>query len=186
MKGYIYTMYAGADPGHGWVLNDPIFGNVPTLGACVPNIRRAVEVGDYIFAISGRVPGARQFVVGGFQVAEKIHGLEAYDRFPQHRVQKTHDGMTLGNVIVLANGRQSGQDAHENFERRVENYIVGRDATYLDSAAEFDHSRRETLKVLSEIVGRKGERVFDIIGRQRKLDSGQVTELMQWLESIKQ
>ena len=66
MKGYIYTMFAGADPGHGWTLTDPIFDKVPTLGACVPHIRRAVQEGDYIFAISGRVPGARQFIVGGF------------------------------------------------------------------------------------------------------------------------
>src|SRR6266568_323066 len=65
MKGYIYTMYAGADPGHGWVLNDPIFVPTPTLGACVPNIRRSVQVGDHIFAISGRVAGDRQFIVGG-------------------------------------------------------------------------------------------------------------------------
>ncbi len=49
MSGYIYTMYAGADPGHGWVLNDPVLGTVPTLGACVPNIRRVVKQGDYIF-----------------------------------------------------------------------------------------------------------------------------------------
>lgn len=186
MKGYIYTMYAGADPGHGWVLTDPIFGSVPTLGACVPNIRRAVEVGDYIFAISGRVPGARQFVVGGFQVAEKIPALEAYDRFPQYRVQPAQDGTQRGNIIILPNGRQSRHDAHANFERRVENYIVGRDATYLDSPEEFERARHETLKVLGEIVGRKGDRVFDIIGRQRKLDSSQVTELVQWLESIKQ
>src|ERR1700733_14571852 len=44
MKGYIYTMYAGADPAHDWTLNDPIFGNSPTLGACVPHIRKAVNV----------------------------------------------------------------------------------------------------------------------------------------------
>ncbi len=186
MKGYIYTMYAGADPGHGWVLNDPIFGTVPTLGACVPNIRRVVQEGDYVFAISGRVPGARQFVVGGFQVAEKIHALEAYDRFPQHRVQKTHDGTTMGNIIVTANGRQSRHDAHDNFERRVENYVVGCNPTYLDSKPEFDRARRETLQVLSDVVGRQGERVFDIIGRHRKLDAEQVTALVQWLDSIKQ
>src|SRR5689334_4451772 len=62
MNGYIYTMAAGADPGHGWVMNDPIFGDVPTLGACVPNIRRVVEEGDYIFVVSGRVRNERQFV----------------------------------------------------------------------------------------------------------------------------
>jgi hypothetical protein len=54
MKGYIYTMFRGADPGQGWHMTDPIFGKIPTLGACVPNIRRVVTSEDYIFVIKGQ------------------------------------------------------------------------------------------------------------------------------------
>ena len=53
MKGYIYRLYAGADPVRGWVFNDPIFGQPPTLGACVLNVRRSVERGDWVFALVG-------------------------------------------------------------------------------------------------------------------------------------
>jgi hypothetical protein len=186
MKGYIYTMYAGADPGHGWVLNDPIFTPIPTLGACVPNIRRNVEKGDYIFAISGRVPGERQFVVGGFKVAEKIHALAAYERFPQYRVKESTAGLTLGNIIVDSDGSQSQLDHHLNFERRLDNYIVGADPKFLETNDQFDRAREGTLGVLGDVFGKHGNRVFDIVGRQRKMDAGQVQDLLGWLEAIKQ
>ena len=105
MKAYIYTMFPGADPGMGWKLNDPIFGAAPTLGACVPNIRRAVVAGDHIFVISGRTSGVRQYIVGGFQVAEKISALAAYGRFPDLRQRVREDGTLNGNIIVTPDGR---------------------------------------------------------------------------------
>ncbi len=78
MKGYIYTMYAGADPAMGWEMTDPIYGPVPTLGACMPNIRRAVVEGDVIFSISGRInKELPQYVVGAMEVDQKISALAA-------------------------------------------------------------------------------------------------------------
>ena len=185
MNGYIYTMYQGADPGHGWIMNDPIFGKPPTLGACVPNIRRAVQLGDFVFAVSGRVLGECQFVVGGFKVSEKINALTAYGRFPENRIRRSPDGSIQGNVIVSADGSQHPDDRHANFERRVENYLVGSDPVVLEAQAEFDHAREETLGALSRIFGRVGNRVFDIIGRSRRLDEQQTVELLGWLHSIK-
>lgn len=114
MSGYIYTMYAGADPGHGWTLNDPIVGKAPTLGACVPNIRRNVKIGEWLFAISGRIKGAPQFVVCGFKVNEKIDQLAAFHRFPENRLHKSPTGQLLGNVIVNADGSQH-HDPGERF-----------------------------------------------------------------------
>lgn len=185
MNGYIYTMFAGADPGHGWVLNDPIFGKTPTLGACVPNIRRTVVEGDFIFAISGRVPGAKQFVVGGFKVAEKIDALSAFRRFPEYRMVQESDGSIRGNVIVDSDGNHVAFDQHSNFESRVGNYIVGMDPVVLETPKEFERGREETLAVLRSLFNKKGRRVFDIIGRQRKLDSKQVTDLLSWINEIK-
>jgi hypothetical protein len=185
MKGYIYTLYAGADIGHGWVMNDPIFGGTPTLGACVPNIRRNVHVGDWLFVISGRIAGERQFVVGGFKVNEKIDQLAAYARFPENRLQLVPSGQLIGNVIVTANGQHHPDDYHADFERRIENYIVGGSPIVLESAAEIDRGRVETLAVLSRIFGRQGNRVFDIIGRSRKMDEQQVEELRGWLQTLK-
>jgi hypothetical protein len=185
MSGYIYTMYAGADPGHGWIMNDPVVSKTPTLGACVPNIRRSVKVGDWLFAISGRVKGASQFVVCGFKVNEKIDQLAAFNRFPENRLHRSPNGQLLGNVIVNADGTQHAEDAHTNFERRLEDYIVGGEAIVLERAEQMDRGRAETIPVLKRIVGKDGNRVFDIIGRGRKLTDQQSNELREWLESLK-
>ena len=185
MKGYIYTMFAGADPGHGWTLTDPIFCEVPTLGACVPHIRRAVKEGDYIFAISGRVPGVRQFVVGGFKVAEKIDALAALDRFPEHKLHRAVDGSLRGNIIVEPDGTQSPLDYHPNFESRINNYIVGEDPLCLETEKQYDAARAETLKLLGELFGRTGDRVFDIIGRYRRLDERQTERLTEWIKDLR-
>lgn len=184
MNGYIYTSYAGADPDAGWTMSDPIISETPTLGACVPNIRRAVNIGDWIFSISGRVPGRSQFVVGGFRVAEKIDQLAAFDRFPENRLRK-NEGQMVGNVIVTADGRQHPDDRHTNFERRIENYIVGEKPILLDTPQQISRGRAETLTKLSQIFGREGNRVFDVIGRFRKMDEGQVNQMRDWLEAIK-
>jgi hypothetical protein len=185
MSGYIYTMYAGADPGYGWTMNDPVVGNTPTLGACVPNIRRHVKVGEWLFAISGRVKDAAQFVVCGFKVKEKIDQLAAYNRFPEYRLSRSSSGQLLGNVIVNADGTQHPDDNHSNFERRVEDYIVGGDAIVLQTGAEMDRGRTETIPTLRRVFGKDGNRVFDIIGRGRKLTDLQSNELREWLESLK-
>jgi hypothetical protein len=186
MKGYIYTMYEGADPGHGWVMNDPIFGDVPTLGACVPHIRRAVHVGDYIFVVSGRVSNERQFVVGGFKVAEKIDALKAFRRFPENRLHLDENGNLLGNVIVDNRGKHHPLDEHDNFENRIENYIVGADPLVLETPTQQRAARRETIDFLTKLFGKGGPRVYDVIGRHRKLDEQQVSQMLVWLKDLGQ
>lgn len=184
MNGYIYTLYQGADPGRGWVLNDPIFGKKPTLGACVPNIRRNVKIGDWVFAISGRVAGERQYVVGGFQVEEKISQLAALNRFPENQV-RLESGQVVGNVIVDENGNQHPVDNHSNFERRLENYLIGGDAVELTNPEQIAVGRAETLAKLAEIFERPGNRPYDVIGRARKMDEEQVVQLKDWLDGIR-
>src|SRR5438552_440414 len=112
MKGYVYVMYKGADPAFGWQMTDPIFGKVPTLGACVPNVRRVVVPGDFIFVVSGKVPDVQQYVVGGFEVAQKIDALTAFRRFPQNRLHERSDGTISGNVIVNGRGQHHELDNH--------------------------------------------------------------------------
>jgi len=184
MKGYIYTMYAGADPSRGWVMNDPIFGTSPTLGACVPHIRRAVSVGDHVFVISGRVPGERQFVIGSFEVAEKINALAAFRRFPEYRLKPHENGQVVGNIIVDSRGNHHRLDEHKNFENRIENYIVGRNPLVLQTPAQFKAAKEETIDLLSDVFERNGRRVFDIIGRYRKMDESQVEQMRMWLKRL--
>jgi hypothetical protein len=186
MKGYIYTMYGGADPGNKWTLNDPIFGGSPTLGACVPHIRRAVDVGDHIFVISGHIPGVKQFIVGGFEVAEKINALAAYKRFPEHRLKRGEGGQILGNIIVDSRGKHHALDDHKNFESRIENYLVGRDPVALSTPSQFQAAREGTVDLLSELFDKKGAKPFDIIGRYRKMDERQIERLKTWLKDLSQ
>lgn len=187
IKGYIYTMFKGADPGEGWEMTDPIFGKgkVPTMGACRPDIRRQVEPGDQIFVISGRSGGVRQYVVGGFAVGQKITQLVAYTRFPENRQHLGPDGHPLGNVIVLDDGTQNPIDYHGNFKNRLDNYLIGEDPVVLETPEEIRRGRAETLDALKEIFHRDGDTVFKVIGRGRRLNEEQVEQMRRWLSGIK-
>ena len=191
MKGYIYVAGRGADPALRNDLNDPIFGEVPTLGACMPNIRRAVEKGDHIFVVSGKTKGVQQYVVGGLEVADKITALAAYDRFPQNRIRRGSDGHLVGNIIVNADGTRSSLDEHDKdndqaFERRIRNYVVGSRSIVITSAEEVQRSRDETIGKLAQILQRPpSNRITDLLGRCRRLDEAQVRELISWLSGIK-
>ncbi|WP_159660132.1 hypothetical protein [Alcanivorax xiamenensis] len=188
MKGYIYTMYKGADPGAGWKMSDPdIYSATPSLGACVPNVRRAVNEGDYIFIVSGRIASMRQFVVGGFQVAEKIDALSAFDRFPEKRLKRDDEtGQILGNIIVDKYGNHSGLDDHKNFDRRVENYIVGRNPEAFKDALEIEVARDQSLGMLKKVFHvENANKMHDVIARWRKLDKEQVEVILAWIRKIK-
>ncbi len=184
MKGYIYSMYKGADPSNGWVMNDPIFGTPPTLGSCVPNLRRNVEVGDWVFVVSGRINAARQYVVGGFQVDAKIDQLTALERFPELAVRRDAKGHVIGNIIVNPDGSQRAEDNHTNFERRLENYLIGGEWIEIQGESQVESARAETLLVLSKIFKKEGNRPFDIIGRMRRMESDQVNQLRSWLIEV--
>jgi hypothetical protein len=188
IKGYIYTMFKGADPGEGWEMTDPIFGEgkVPTMGACRPDIRRMVERGDQIFVVSGRAAGVQQYVVGGFAVGQKITQLIAYNHFPEYRQHLDSDGKLHGNVIVMPDGRQNPIDYHSNFENRVDNYIIGNDPIVLETPDEIRRGRAQTLNALKGIFHRDGDTVFSILGRGgRRLNEDQVEQMRRWLSGIK-
>lgn len=192
-KGYIYITSSGYDPDKGKHLKDPHLGDIPTLGACMPNIRRQVVPGDHIFVISGKIPNRNghieipQYVVAGFEVNEKITTFEAYDRFPDLRLRKRDDGQVDGNIIITATGMQHPLDTHsmESFPRRVENYVVGCSPLVLETPAEVEQGRADTVRILREILKKQGYAPVNIMGRWSKLDVGQIDELNQWLRSLK-
>src|SRR6266852_3896710 len=134
-KSYMHITESGYDPEKGKPIKDPYLGDQPSLGACMPNIRRLVVPGDHIFTMSGKIEGEQQFIVGGFQVEEKINAKAAYKRFPEQRLHMV-DGQLTGNIIVNSRGRQHPLDHHENFSSRIQNYIVGRDAVALKTRRE--------------------------------------------------
>jgi hypothetical protein len=186
MKGYIYTMFKGADPSQGWNLTDPIYGRVPTLGACMPNIRRLVEKGDFIFTISGQVVGASQYIVGGFEVEEKISALAAFKRLPGNRQKKMSDGTLRGNIIVDKNGKRVETDYHANFEKRVENYVIGKNPVVIETPKEVEIARAETADILADVFQvEKSQKASEMIGRWRKLDGEQIELMRERILEIK-
>lgn len=100
MVGKIFITLTGYDPQLGKHVKDPYLGPNPSLGACRPDIRKQLSRGDHIFVISGKVPFANQFVMGGFEIAEKIDALTAYHQFPEQRLQTRTDGQLTGNIII--------------------------------------------------------------------------------------
>lgn len=187
MKGYVYITGDGADPNAGKRLGDPLFTRTPTLGACMPNIRRVVRPGDWIFVVSSKIPAVQQYVVGGLQVKDRIDALAAYRRFPENRLRRETDGTISGNVIVTADGSQHPLDHHspDTFENRIKNFIVGSEAVSLQTDREVALGRDQTLPKLSELLGKRGNRVIDVMSRWSKLDEQQVKSMLDWLQGIK-
>jgi hypothetical protein len=127
--------------------------------------------------------------MGGFEVAEKITAIEAFARFPKLRLRMRPDGQLTGNIIVNPDGLQNDLDDHpvSSFDRRIQNYIVGKDLLSLSSAAEIARGREYILEMLREILKRKGDSPFEIIGRfGRRLSQKQVIRLREWLAALKQ
>lgn len=189
MIGKIFITRTGYDPENGKHVKDPYLGDEPGLGACRPDVRRSVVPGDWIFTISGKVPRIPQYVIGGFQVAEKISAIEAYHRFPERRLRLLPDGQLAGNVIVDSDGNQHELDGHDGgpgFERRIRNYLVGTNPVGPRSPQEIMIARAETLEVLNVVFEKLGGTPFKLIGRAaKKLDEKQVCALLDWFESIK-
>lgn len=185
MIGKIYVISSGYDPEKGKHVNDPYLGPNPTLGACRPDIREKLEQGDQIFVVSGKVRKVDQVVLGGFEIAEKISAMEAYERFPEQRLQLLPNGQVTGNVIVTATGEQHELDGHNQFARRIENYIVGTNPIALLAPEELIEGRRQTLEILREVFRKEGKSVVEIIGRCSNLDAAQIHKLRDLLGKVK-
>ena len=187
MPDYIYITGTGTDPGARGNLNDPLFSGATSLGACMPNIRRFVDIGDHIFVVSGAFHGVQQYVVGGMEVAEKISAIEAYGRFPQNRLHTGQDGSLKGNIIINADGTQHPLDRHDpsTFENRIKNFVVGTNPVALETKREVELGRQHSLDKLSDIFGKQGNRPIDIMGRWAKLETAQSADLLDWLKGLK-
>jgi len=186
MTGKIFITRSGYDPQLGKHVKDPYLGPSPTLGACRPDIRRQLKIGDHIFVISGKIRHTNQFVMGGFEIESKIHALEAFDLFPKLRLRNLHDGQLTGNIIVSADGSQHELDNHSAFDRRIENYVIGTNLISLTSPEEIAEGRKQTLEALCDILHKKGESPIAVVGRfGTQLSDIQVFQLREWLATVK-
>jgi len=186
MIGKIYITRHGYDPERGKHIKDPYLGPRPTLGACRPDIRSVLNKGDHIFFISGKVPDLSQFVMGGFEIDSKVSAGEAYELFPELRLRRLDDGQLTGNVIVTSDGRQHPLDDHSSFEKRIKNYVIGKNLILLETPEEIAEGRSQTLEALCDILQKNGNSPFDLLGRSgAKLTEQQILRLRDWLASLK-
>lgn len=188
MIGKLFITSKGYDPERGKHVKDPYLGKNPSLGACRPDIRKVVNPGDYLFFVTGRVNGFKQYVMGSFQVAQKIDAMTAYQRFPGQRLHLLPDGQLNGNVVVDLAGRKHPLDSHKatSFAQRIPNYVVGKNPIAIVTPEEVDRARAETLGVLRRVLGRDGATPFQVIGRWgTTLTQSQVEALLEWLHSFK-
>jgi hypothetical protein len=188
MIGKIFITSSGYDPQLGRHVKDPYLGPEASLGTCRPDVRRQVKEGDHLFVISGKLPNVRQFVMGGFAVAQKIDAVQAYERFPDQRLRMREDCQLTGNVVVNASGAQHELDTHDpaTFAKRTPNYIVGTNCISLIDPAEIALGREQTLDVLREIFKKNGGSPFEIVGHYGSaLNEDQVAKLREWLLSLK-
>lgn len=186
MPSYIFVS-PGSDPGAGLALVDPMLSSSrPSMGTCRPDLRRMVKPGDHIFVVSGsRGRTYQQYVIGGMQIDEKLEDqLEALRRVPQN--QLTFDGrQKSGNIIALPNGTQHPRDGHSNFESRIKNYVLGKNAIVLETPKEVEIGRERSVDILARLFDRRGSRIQEVMGRNRRLSDAQADRLRRALEEIK-
>jgi hypothetical protein len=185
-KGYIFITKSGYDPEVGKHVKDPYLGEIPTFGACRPDLRKNVMAGDYLFVVSGKVRNIPQYIMGAFEVDDKLDSSVAFARFPKQHLHKREDGQLDGNIILDSQGEQHPLDNHKNFEGRKNNYVVcKKESLVLKMPSEILRGREKTMAILQEIFGKAGTIPWDIIGRMSKLDDQQVTSLLKLLQSLK-
>jgi hypothetical protein len=189
MMGRIFITRSGYDPEKGKHLKDPTLGPLPTFGACRPDIRRRIVEGDHIFVISGKVRSAPQYVIGGFEVAQKIDVMTAFRKIPEQRLHRRSDGQLDGNIIVDERGNQHCLDNHPatTFEKRIADYVIGRNPIALTTPEEVALGREQTLEVLRSVLCKPGASPIEVVGRWGSpLSEDQVMQLRDWLHSLKQ
>jgi hypothetical protein len=186
MIGKLFITSSGYDPELGKLVKDPYLGPRPTFGACRPDIRKQLTVGDHIFVISGKIKGANQFVLGGLEIRSKIDARDAFRLFPEQRLRLAPDGQVTGNIIIDESGQQHPLDHHKTVETRLPNYIVGTNAIQIAAPDEIERGRRETMEALQEILQKAGSSPIKLVGRWGcTLTDKQVWQLREWLQSLK-
>jgi hypothetical protein len=188
MYAKIFITRNGYDPEKGKHVKDPYLGASPSWGGCRPDIRRTIVKGGQVFVISGKLTGVSQFVMGGFTVADKIDALTAFKTMPEQRLHLREDGQLDGYIIIAKDGSQHELDTHPTttFQKRIENYVVGRDPIALITPSEISRGRAETLEVLRSVLRKRGASPIEVVGRWGSdLTERQANELRSWLESLK-
>jgi len=91
-----------------------------------------------------------------------------------------------GNIIVTADGLHDPRDNHGNFDKRIRNYLVGKNPVALETPREVELGRERSVSILSNVFDRpEATTIRQIIGRFRKLSDDQAYRIRSALDDIK-
>jgi hypothetical protein len=195
MTGYIYIAgsflnvnRSNCGQSSEWIDNDPHFWSMPpTWGICRPDLREKVNQDDVVFYVLPRASRHPQMIFGYLTVAAKITHEQAFQR-ETLRSKRMGNKNPNGNIIVDERGRYNRYDkgAHErNFARIKRNYVVGDpDRSHFLTDRQIRRLAPHVVQRLSSILGRTGNRIFDIVSRYgATLTTQQVGQLIEWLHA---
>lgn len=195
-EGFIYI--AGAfhtvnDPLHGsggWPIdNDPHFWtDPPTWGICRPDLRILARPGHVIFFVLPAVAQHPQSIFAYLTIDRVVRHFAAY-KDPNLCSKRMRPGVPNGNIIVNGSGRYNRLDrgAHRlNFNKIQARYAIGDpSASRLLTHAEVCALKPTFERTLQKVLNSKAGRPIDLISRKgRKLNSQQVADLLQWINSV--
>jgi hypothetical protein len=170
-----------------WLDNDPHFWTQPpTWGICRTDLRRVIEVDDFVFFVLPRASPLPQMIYGYFRVCEKITHMAAYFRHNLHS-KRMRNKIPNGNIIVDAELRYNRFDGgrHRNRFERIKNYYIVGDEAESEFLAEQKIRRLAPafLGILNDIFGTQKDSVLGTIGRGgRRMSKEQVSHLLMWLK----
>jgi hypothetical protein len=73
-----------------------------------------------------------------------------------------------------------------HFDRRIENYVVGKNPLVLSTLEEIAEGRRQTMEALRDILQARGDTPIEVVGRWgKKITQRQILQLREWLASLK-
>ena len=160
----------------------------PTMGTCRPDLRRLVTLGGQIFVVSGSMGKlVNQYVIGGLEVHDKLPSqMAAFEKYPEHRIHYNAAGQRLGNIIVTEDGDHDPRDGHDKFDRRIQNYLVGKNPVFLETEREITLGREHTVEILARIFDKPAaKRIREVMGRMAKLSDEQAGRLREALMQLK-
>jgi hypothetical protein len=166
--------------------NDPHFwSSPPTWGICRNDLRRKLDVGNYIFFVLPKNGKHSQMIFSYIRAEEKISHIDAYHR-SQLVSKRMGNKNPNGNIIVDARGKYNPFDAgahKHSFNKIKQEYVIGKQGTskFL-SVKKIESLAPYFVSKLSEITGKRGTRTIEIISRYGlELSVSQVQQLISWI-----
>lgn len=154
-----------------------------TWGICRPDLRPAVNPGDYVFFVTPK-KSQPQMIYCYLKVKEKITHSEAFARPELEKKRMTKN--SGGNIIVDSQGKYNKYDGgrhKDRFARIKEHYVIAdMNSSEVLSEGKKTMLAPKFLEKLNQVLGKNNGSIFEAISRKgRRLKDTQVENLLEWL-----